>query len=663
MNKKNCHHKDEKTHNHASCVNEEQAGDFLKRFFIVGFLLIPLLLGTEIISKWIGTDFFRNEFLKLFFASVIFYYSLVFFKHAWMEIKRRRLGMMSLVSMAVFSGFAFSVSATFIESLDGDFYLEISTLIWILLFGHFLEAKSSGKAGQALKEVASLLPKKVLILKDGKEFEIETSELKEGDRVLIKAGGKIPADGKIIKGEGGVNESLISGESKPVFKKINEKVYAGSILLNGYLEIILTKVGKDSTVGHIYKLVEKAQQTKPRSQRLADIISGYLTIIALVVALLAFAVWFLIIGKSLAFSITIAITVLVVTCPHALGLAIPVVSSIGTSLAVKNGIFIKDLSKIETINKITHVVFDKTGTLTEGRFSISRIFNFSDKREEDILRIVGSLEKKSSHIIALSILDEIKKRGVTIEEAENIETIDGKGIKGKVFGEEYLIGNISFLKDNGIKIKDFDDDIKGTRVYLANKDKVLALLVLSDGIKKDAKKTIKELKKMGLKTVMISGDNEEIAKEVSEELGLDIYFSEVMPDDKYKYIKKIQEEGGKVLMVGDGINDAPALTQADVGLAIGSGTEVALESGDVVLLNSKPYSVVKLIKLSEKIYIKMKQNLWWAFGYNIVFIPMAAGIFYRWGIMLSPEVAAIFMTASDIIVVLNAMLLKRVDLD
>ncbi len=654
---------EEKEHaHHTGCVSKESAGDFLRRFWIVTFLLIPLVLGTKVISEFVGTEFLQNQYIKFAFATAIFYYSLIFFRHAKMELKARTMGMMTLVSMALGAGYIFSAFSTFLPALEAEFYLEISSLIWVLLFGHYLEARSAGSAGDALGEVAKLLPKMAHVLKGGKQIDVDINNLKVGDTVIVKPGEKVPADGIVVKGTGSVDEALISGESKPVQKNESDDVVAGSIVLDTALEIRLTRVGEHSTVGQIHALVASAQKTKPNSQRIADVASKYLTVIALSIALLSFAVWMLIVGESFVFAITIAITVLVITCPHALGLAIPTVTSIGTTLAIKNGFFIKDLGKIETIRKTDYVIFDKTGTLTEGKFGVTDIISFGSTDNERILSIAASLEQSSSHIIGTSILNKAKEGGANLSGISNFKNIAGKGISASIDGVKYFVGNKAMLEEFNIKINESDPSVLGTKVFVADESAILSIIVLADKVKEEAKIAVEKLHALGIKTAMLTGDNESVAKSVAIELGIDKYFAEVLPKDKYTHIKELQDAGNIVLMVGDGVNDAPALTQADAGIAIGAGTDVAVESGDVVLMRSNPADIAKLVILSREIYRKMKQNLWWAFGYNIIAIPAAAGVFYSWGFILRPEIGAAAMTVSDILVVANAMLLKKIKL-
>lgn len=653
-------------HNHAHHgshgMSHGAAKEYLRRFWIVTFLLIPLVFTNEMTAGFLGIGMVPFAHVIGFgIATIIFGFSLVFFQHAWHEIKARKYGMMTLVSVAVGSGYLFSVASTFVAALEVEFYLEISTLVWVLLFGHYLEAKSSGAAGDALSEVAKLLPKKAHKLSGGVVAEVEVVDLEEGDVVIVKPGEKIPADGVIVEGFANVNESHISGESKPIEKKEGMNVIAGAICLDGSLTIKLSRVGEHSTVGQIQKLIAQAGQTKPRSQKIADKASAVLTFVAGITALGTLLVWTLVIGETFAFAITLAITVLVIACPHALGLAIPTVTTITTSLAVRNGFFIKDLSKIETIRKADYVVFDKTGTLTQGDFGVTEIVSTEEPDKEKILSIAASLEQHSSHIIGQSILQHAHAQKVAVSAITHFQNIAGQGIQARIAEKEYFAGNERLVRGLGLAFE-APKDITGTIVFVASREKVLGYIALSDAIKQSSYDAIKDLHEMGVKVAMLTGDNEQVASLVSQELGIDTYFANVLPEDKYLYIKQLQEDGNTVLMVGDGVNDAPALTQADVGVAIGAGTDVAVEAGDVVLTNNDPQDIVRLIHLSKKVYVKMIQNLVWALGYNVVAIPAAAGVFAVWEFFLRPEVGALVMSLSTVIVVLNAMTLKRIEL-
>lgn len=655
-----CHNTNHDKHS-GHGMDHGSASSYLKRFWIVTFLLIPLALTHEKISEFINLSFDLSKWVQFIIATVIFGFALVFFQHAWHEIKAKQYGMMTLVSLAVGAGYLFSVASTFIEAINVEFYLEISTLVWVLLFGHYLEAKSSSAAGSALQEVAKLLPKQAHKLVNGKEVDVDISELQEKDLVIIKPGEKIPADGIVVKGFANVDESLISGESKPVERKEGAEVVAGSICLDGSLTIELARVGENSTVGQIQKLIEEAGRTKPRSQRIADKASAVLTFVAGITALVTLLVWTLAVGEPFVFGITLAITVLVIACPHALGLAIPTVTTITTSLAVKNGFFIKDLSKIEIIRKADYVVFDKTGTLTKGEFGVTEVVPMKEANKDKILQIASSLEQHSSHIIGHSILAHAKKKNIKLSEISDFQNIAGQGVKAKIKGEEYFAGNERLIKSLKFDYRS-PKKISGTAVFVASDKELLGYIVLSDAIREESRIAVKTLHDMGVKVAMLTGDNEQVANSVSEELGIDKYFANVLPEDKYTHIKELQNKGNVVLMVGDGVNDAPALTQANAGVAIGAGTDVAVESGDVVLMDNDPSDIARLITLSKKVYSKMIQNLIWALGYNIIAIPAAAGVFAVWGFFLRPEIGALVMSLSTVIVVVNAVTLKKLEL-
>ncbi|MHB1163128.1 MAG: heavy metal translocating P-type ATPase [Minisyncoccota bacterium] len=666
------HHTHEK-HSHAQGghgMGHGSAQSYLRRFWIVTVLLIPLVLTNEPIARFFGIPTLAlGAWLQFGIATIIFGFSLVFFQHAWHEIKAHAYGMMTLVSIAVGSGYLFSVVGTFVPSLGVQFYLEIATLIWVLLFGHYLEARSGAAAGNALQEVAKLLPKQAHTLVDGKEVDVDVTALIKDDVVLVKPGEKVPADGVVQEGASSVDESLISGESTPVAKEGGSSVVAGSIVLDGSLTILLTRVGEHSTIGQIQKLIATAQGTKPRSARIADTASAVLTFAALGVALLTLLVWSLLLGAPFAFSVTLAITVLVIACPHALGLAIPTVTTIATSLSIKNGVFIKNLAKIETIHKANYVVFDKTGTLTKGAFGVVAVEPFGGVSIEELLRITTSLEKLSSHVIGHSIVTYAEKQNVAPAPVKDFKNVAGQGVRGVVGGKEYLVGNKTLMDNAHIPLEavasaytKFSEQGK-TVIFVADARSVLGIIALADEVKPESLETIRALHKLGLKVAMLTGDTKPVAAEVAQRLGIDTYFAEVLPADKYVYLKQLQDEGNTVIMVGDGVNDAPALTQADVGIAIGAGTDVAVEAGDVVLMRSDPSDVVRLIVLSRAVYRKMIQNLVWALGYNVVAIPAAAGIFAAWGFFLRPEIGALLMSLSTVIVVVNAMSLRRLKLE
>ncbi|PJE76106.1 copper-translocating P-type ATPase [Candidatus Uhrbacteria bacterium CG10_big_fil_rev_8_21_14_0_10_48_11] len=658
-------------HQHGSPgMSHGSAKDFLRRFFIVSILLIPLALTNSAVAGFFHIPLFAlGKWIQFGIATIIFGFSLVFFQHARHEIMMRKYGMMTLVSIAVGAGYLFSVASTFIPSLHTEFYLEIATLVWVLLFGHYLEARSSAAAGNALSEVAKLLPKQAHKMVDGKEEEVAIGELKVNDMVLVKPGEKVPADGEVAAGESHMNESLVSGESKPVHKGKGDTVVAGSIAVDGSLTVRLTRVGESSTIGQIQKLITAAGETKPRSARIADKAAGVLTFSALSVAILTVTVWFFVFGHSFVFAITLGITVLVIACPHALGLAIPTVTTIATSLAVKNGVFIKNLSKIEVIQKADYVVFDKTGTLTTGSFGVTNVIGFSGVDVAEVVRAAASLEQHSSHIIGQAIVDYAKAKGARLSEVLDFKNVAGKGIQGSLDGQPYAVGNVAFVRELATLSTEAEEQIEAvlskaeTVVCVVRGGQLVGMLTVADTIKPEAYETVKKLHTLGIKVAMLTGDNERVAEAVAKELKVDTFFANVLPEDKYAHLRALQQQGNIVLMVGDGVNDAPALTQADVGIAIGAGTDVAVEAGDVVLTRSNPADVVRLIVLSKKVYVKMIQNLVWALGYNIIAIPAAAGVFAAWGFFLRPEIGALIMSLSSVIVVANALLLRRVDLE
>lgn len=641
------------------------AVDFLRRFWIVTGLLIPLLVLTRTGLGVLGFgDFPLRPYLQFVIASIIFYFSLVFFKHASYEVRLRNYGMMTLVSLALGSGYLFSAVSTFSPVLDAEFYVEISTLIWVLLFGHFLEAKSSSAAGDALQEITRLLPEKAhLKTKEGIK-EVDLKSLVEGNVVIVKPGERVPADGRITKGDGNFNQAHLTGESRPVKKIRGDQVVAGAISLDGSVEIRLLRVGKLSTIGQIQNLISQAKKTKPLVQGIADQAARWLTFIALATAIITLLVWLIVFNRSPVFAITLAITVLVIACPHALGLAIPTVTTIATRLAVENGTFIKDMAKMEAVKDINYVVFDKTGTLTKGQFGVTRI-EFLTKNKKNLLSIIAGIENHSSHPIGLAIVACAKDRQILPAKANNVKNLSGLGITGSVGGRKYFIGNRQLMvKKNLItprvkRMLDSFDSVNETLVLIAGSKQVLGILALSDQVKPDSKQAVSQLHRLGIKVAMLTGDAKDVADSIAKQLGIDRVFAQVLPKDKYGRIKKLQEEGNRVMMVGDGVNDAPALTQADIGVAIGAGTDVAVEAGDIVLVHDNPKDIVGLITLSRKVYRKMVENLAWATGYNVVAIPAAAGVFAPWGFFLRPQMGAILMSLSSAVVVINALTLRR----
>jgi Cu2+-exporting ATPase len=654
-------------HNHTD-HHKMMAEDFKKRFFIVLPLTIIVLLLSPKIQLWFGfsVNFLYKNFVLFILGSVIAIYGgKPFFVASLDELKSRNWGMMTLVTLAVLTGYSFSVAATFIFPGD-SLWWEISTLVLAFLFGHWMEMKAVLGTGRALKELARLIPAtahKVI----GKNIkDVATESLLKDDRVLVKPGEKLPADGIVIKGESAINESMITGESRPVDKKVGNEVIGGTINSDGSLIIEVTKTGSESALSQIMDLIKQAQETKPAVQKLADKAANWLTVIAIVVGLSTFIYWFFINPQGIIFAITLAISVIVITCPHALGLAIPTVSTITSSLAARSGILIRNMTGLETAKKLDYIVLDKTGTLTTGGFAVSKIIKFSELTRTNILKLAASVEINSEHSIAKGIVKSAKEKNIRFSPASKFKAIAGKGARGKVGTKTIILGNIEMLKNKGVEIPSINKmDNSGTIVYVAlrhNKKKsweLVGAIILEDKIRKESKKAIEAFHKMGIKVAMLTGDKKKVAEKVGMHLGIDTVFAEVLPKDKVNIVKQLQKKGFIVGMVGDGINDAPSLTQAHIGIAIGAGTSVAIESAEIVLVRNNPLDIVKVITLSKKTDIKMKQNLAWATGYNVLAIPAAAGVFYSFGILLRPEWGALIMSASSIIVVANALQLSK----
>ena len=656
-----------KTHNehkdHGGHKGMEQ--DFKRRFLIALPLTAIILSLSPQIQKWAGysIDFPGINIIIFLIASVmVFYNGWPFYVMAKGEIKTRAYGMMTLVSLAVLSGYIFSVAATFL--FEGEsLYWEISTLVLAFLFGHWIEMRAVRGATGALSELAKLIPPKANLLRGKEVITVGTEELEKGNKILVRPGEKVPIDGVVVDGESSVNESMITGESRPIAKKKGSEVIGGTINNDGSLTIEVTKTGDETAVSQMMELVRSAQESKPPVQKIADRAAKYLTFIAIAVGLATLIFWLFINPQGAVFASTLAITVIVIACPHALGLAIPIVTTITTSIAAKNGILIKDMKGMEIARKIDYVVFDKTGTLTEGKFGVSKIVKLSSESEDEILALASAVEISSQHSIAQGIVQEAKKRNLSMQSANNFTSFPGKGAKGIVDGSEILIGNKILLNEDGIGLEKLNEKISideiATSIYVSKDKELIGIILLEDIIREESREAIKSLKKMGVKTAMLTGDNDKIAKSVANKLGIDTFFAEVLPEEKVSKIKELQEKGNIVAMVGDGVNDAPSLAQSHVGIAIGAGTDVAVESAEIVLVKNDPRDVVKAIKLSQKTNSKMKQNLVWAAGYNLIAMPMAAGVLFPIGILLRPEWSALIMSASSVIVVSNALLLRK----
>ncbi|OGG08675.1 hypothetical protein A2154_04800 [Candidatus Gottesmanbacteria bacterium RBG_16_43_7] len=641
--------------------------DFRKRFFLtIPFVLLTMFLSVNI-QKWFGYRivFTGSDFLVFAASTFIFTYGgLPFFQGAKGELTLKNPGMMTLVAFAISVGYAFSVAATFFfpnESL----YWEISTLISVFLLGHWLEMRAIRGTTGALAQLAKLIPPSAHLLKNGTITNVKTSDVAIGDTLLVKPGEKIPIDGIIIDGESSVDESMVTGESRPITKSEGDSVIGGTLNQDGSVTIKVTKTGSDTAISQIMKLIREAQTSKPNVQKLADRAAGMLFYIAVFAGITTFIYWFLINPQGAVFAATLAVAAIVVTCPHALGLAIPTVTTITSTLGAKNGILIKDMKGLEVARRIDYVVFDKTGTLTRGEFGAGHIEKTTGNiTENELLALAAAVETKSQHSIALGIVNDAKNRSVKIQEVTNFSSKPGKGATGVVNGKTVAVGNRKFFDDLHISIKDEILKTEGkTAVFIGVNSTFAGTIYMEDIVREESKEAVNRLHEMGIKTAMLTGDTQDVAQSVGKTLGLDTVFAQVLPGDKVNKIKELQDKGHVVAMVGDGVNDAPSLTQAHVGIAIGAGTDVAVESADIVLMKNNPLDVVKAISLSRKTNEKMVQNLIWATGYNLFAIPTAAGVLYpSLGILLRPEWAALLMSASSVIVVFNALLLRKAKL-
>lgn len=643
-----------------------------KRFWVALIFTIPVLLMSPAIHKMVGikTPFFTGYTLLLFaLATVVMAYGgTFFFREAYNSLKQGKTDMNVLVSLALIAGYLYSVGATFLFKGD-DFYWEISTLVVFLLFGHWMEMRAVRSASGSLNELVKLIPPTANLLDNGTISVVNTEKLVIGNEILIRPGEKIPIDAIVIEGKTSVNESMITGESKPVTKVIGSNLIGGTINGEGSVNAKVSKVGKDTALSQIIELVENAQASKPAVQKLADRAAGYLTWIALAVALATFAFWSLS-GQPVIFALTLSITVLVIACPHALGLAIPTVTSISTSLAAKNGLLIKNADALEFAKDINIVVFDKTGTLTKGKFGVTNIIS-TDKNysENQVIELVASVEKYSEHSIAKGIVSYALENWITLKDATDFNAIPGKGANATIDGKNVFVGSSELIKDLKIKltgstkksVERFREQGK-TVIFISTESGLIGVLALADIIREESKIAVKGIKNAGIQVAMLTGDNHITAKYVADELNLDVFFSDVLPQNKSEKIVELQSGNNKVAMVGDGINDAPALIQADIGIAIGSGTDVAVESADIILVKNDPTDVLSIFRLSNETSRKMRQNLVWATGYNVIAIPVAAGVLAPFNIFLRPEWGVVTMTVSSIIVVINALLLKRVQL-
>ena len=638
--------------------------DFRKRFWISLLLTIPILLLSPMIQTFIGLGeslrFPGDLFLAFLFSSAVFFYGgYPFLKGIYDELKMLKPGMMTLIAIAISVAYFYSSAVVF--GLSGKiFFWELATLIDIMLLGHWIEMKSVMGASRALEELAKLMPSDAhKILPDGSIQDIPLNQLKASDRVLVKPGEKLPADGEVLEGETSVNEAMLTGESKPVSKKIGTQVIGGSINGEGSITIEVQKTGKDSFLSQVIDLVRQAQESKSKTQDLANRAAVWLTLLALGGGMITLFIWLVIMRQDFAFALERTVTVMVITCPHALGLAVPLVVAVSTAISARNGLLIRNRAAFETARNIQAIIFDKTGTLTEGKFGVTEIVILNGEMDEkQMLTYAASVEVHSEHPIAKGIVDFSEET----HDVSEFKAIPGKGVQGKVNGKEVKVVSPGYLHEQSIEIqhKQLDGLNKQgkTLVYVLIDDKVVGAIALGDIIRPESRDAISRLKQMGIHTMMLTGDNKQVAKWVSDEVGLDEFFAEVLPHQKSAKIKEVQARGLIVAMTGDGVNDAPALAQADVGIAIGAGTDVAVETADIVLVRSNPQDVASIISLAKATYKKMVQNLAWATGYNAFAIPLAAGIFYNYGILLSPAMGAVLMSFSTVIVAINARFLK-----
>jgi len=635
--------------------------DFKKRFYVVLILTIPIMLLSMMIQKFLGVNwqFTGSQYILFALSTIVFFYGgWPFLKGFVNEVKTKSPGMMILIGFAITVAYAYSVAIVF--GLTGmDFFWELSTLILIMLLGHWIEMKSIAGASKELELLVQLMPADAHMVMPDMVHDVKTETLKEKDIILVKPGEKVAADGIILEGESYLNESMLTGESKPVKKVVGEKVIAGAINGNGSIKVTVSHAAKDSYLSQVIKLVDDAQKSKSKTQLLADTAAKWLTIIAIVAGISTFLYWYLT-GQSLAFAMERMVTVIVICCPHALGLAVPLVVAKSTALSAKNGLLIKNRTAFENSRKITTIVFDKTGTLTVGKFEVSKIISLQKElNENEIIRLASALEQQSEHPIATGILQKVKDLSITIPATENFKAITGKGVEATVEGKKILVVSPGYLKEKNIAIPEgFAANDTETVVFVMVNDKLAGYIALSDEIRPESAEAIKTLKENKIKSILLTGDNNKVAKSVSETLGLDSFYAEVLPDQKLEKIKELQTKGEFVAMTGDGVNDAPALAQADIGIAVGSGSDIAAETAGIILVNSNPKDIVSLILFGKATYRKMIQNLIWATGYNVVALPLAAGVLYKQGVLLSPAMGAVLMTVSTIVVAINASLLK-----
>jgi Cu2+-exporting ATPase len=643
--------------------HQHMVAEYKKRFWICLVFTLPILILSPMIQEFLRLGdklrFTGDLYILFLLSSFIFFYGgYPFLKGFKDELKSRSPGMMTLISVAIATAYIYSSAV--VLGLEGKlFFWELVTLIDVMLLGHWMEMKSIMGASRALEELAKLMPSSAhKLMPSGEIMDVPLNELKAGDKVLVKPGEKIPADGEVVDGETSVNEAMLTGESKPVNKTTGAEVIGGSINGEGSITVVVQKTGKDSFLSQVIELVKEAQDSKSKTQDMANRAAFWLTVTALSVGTITLFLWLVLSDKDLVFAIERTVTVMVIACPHALGLAVPLVVAVSTSLAASNGFLIRNRVAFEQARKIQAIIFDKTGTLTKGEFGVTDIITFSDVDEQELIKLAGSIEAHSEHPIAQGIVASAKNT----YSVKEFKAIPGKGAEGKVKGKIVKVVSPGYLRENNIKIKNNKiEELKQqgkTVVFVLVEEDVKGAIALADIIRPESKRAISMLRQMGIKSIMLTGDNKQVAKWVSKEIGIDEYFSEVLPHEKAAKIKEVKSRGLVVAMTGDGVNDAPALAQADIGIAIGAGTDVAIETADIVLVKSNPLDAVAVIGLAKATYRKMVQNLVWATGYNSFAIPIAAGALFKWGILLNPALGALLMSFSTVIVAVNARFLR-----
>lgn len=657
------HHHEEHSH-HGHHDHGDMINDFKKRFFISLIITIPILVLSPMIQGFIGVNwrFPSDQYILFALATVIFFYGgWPFITGGIRELKDRNPGMMMLIGLAILVAYGYS-SLTVFGWEGKDFFWELATLIDIMLLGHWVEMRSVMGASNALEQLVKLMPNEAHKLDENDEIEdVPLSELASRDRVLVKPGEKIPVDGTILDGKSAVDESMLTGESVPVEKVKGDEVIGGSVNKEGSLTIQVEKTGEASFLSQVVTMVKEAQESKSKTQDLTNRAAKWLFYLALFAGLATLVIW-LLLGYSYDIAIERMVTVMVITCPHALGLAAPLVVAVSTSISAKKGLLIRNRANFEGARNLNAVVFDKTGTLTKGEFGVTDIIADKGYQKDEVLAYAASVEQNSEHPIAAGIVGAAKDKAISLNKVNDFESITGKGIQGKVDGKMINVVSPKYVLDNYLtfdrKLFNKMSEEGKTVVFVLIEEELIGMIALADMVRDTAKEAVRSLKKQGIHSIMLTGDNQKVADWIAKQLGIEEVYAEVLPDDKANQVKKIKEKGWKVAMTGDGVNDAPALATADLGIAIGAGTDVAMETADVVLVKSNPNDVVELMDLSRKTYRKMVQNLWWATGYNIFSIPLAAGVLAPIGIVLSPAVGAVLMSLSTIIVAINAKLLK-----